>query len=72
MVGFHHIKAKNLIAMSKQLIKDFDGVAPSGMEAFQKIKGVGPKIALVTLNECYGIAEEDCCGFPSKEIFSKS
>ena len=54
-IGLYHNKALNIIALSKQLIDDFDGVVPNTMEELVTLKGVGRKTANVILGECYNI-----------------
>ncbi len=47
--GFYHNKAKNLIAMSKDLINKFDGQVPNNFEGLVSLAGVGRKTANVVL-----------------------
>ena len=47
--GFYHNKAKNLIAMSKDLINKFDGKVPNNFEDLVSLAGVGRKTANVVL-----------------------
>ena len=47
--GFYHNKAKNLIAMSKDLINKFDGQVPNNFEDLVSLAGVGRKTANVVL-----------------------
>ncbi len=47
--GFYHNKAKNLIAMSKDLVKKFDGQVPDNFEDLTSLAGVGRKTANVVL-----------------------
>lgn len=53
-IGFYNAKAKNVIALSKALIKKFDGKVPSTPEALQSLPGVGRKTANVVLNSYFG------------------
>lgn len=47
--GFYHNKAKNLIAMSKDLIEKFNGEVPGDFDALTSLAGVGRKTANVVL-----------------------
>lgn len=48
--GFFRNKARNLIAMSKDLVERFDGEVPSDMESLVSLAGVGRKTANVVLS----------------------
>ena len=45
--GFYHNKAKNIIACAKQLMEEYNGVVPSGLEELTGLAGVGRKTANV-------------------------
>ena len=49
-IGLFRNKAKNVIAMSRQLIERFGGQVPSSRAALQSLPGVGRKTANVVLN----------------------
>lgn len=49
-IGLFNNKAKNIIALSKKLIDDFDGIVPDNREDLEKLPGVGRKTANVVLN----------------------
>lgn len=51
--GFFRNKAKNLIAMSKELVEEFGGEVPSNMESLVSLPGVGRKTANVILSVCF-------------------
>lgn len=53
--GFFRNKAKNLIAMSKELVEHFDGEVPSKMESLATLPGVGRKTANVVLSVCFNV-----------------
>jgi len=53
-IGFYNAKAKNVIALSKALIADFDGKVPQTQEELETLPGVGRKSANVVLNQCFG------------------
>ena len=49
-IGLYRNKAKNLIALSEQLIRDHGGAVPADRAALEKLPGVGRKTANVVLN----------------------
>ena len=49
-IGLFRNKARNVIALSRQLIERFDGQVPSSRAALQSLPGVGRKTANVVLN----------------------
>ncbi len=53
-IGLWRNKAKNVIALSKMLIEDFDGEVPQEREALERLPGVGRKTANVVLNVAFG------------------
>ena len=53
-IGLYRNKAKNVIALSQQLIAQNDGEVPSGREALESLPGVGRKTANVVLNIAFG------------------
>ena len=53
-VGFFHVKAKNLKAMSKMLIEKFNGIVPESRDELITLKGVGRKTANVVLVYAFG------------------
>ncbi|HET6378535.1 MAG TPA: endonuclease III [Methylocella sp.] len=53
-IGFFRAKAKNVIALSERLVKDFGGVVPRSREALESLPGVGRKTANVVLNIAFG------------------
>jgi len=53
-IGLYRTKAKNLIALSKQLIAEHGGVVPPSREALEALPGVGRKTANVVLNVAFG------------------
>lgn len=52
-IGFFRTKAKNVIALSKKLIDEFDGKVPDTHEQLESLPGVGRKTANVILNTIY-------------------
>lgn len=48
-------KAKNLKAMSEQLVRDHGGVVPADLEALEALPGVGHKTASVVLIQAFGV-----------------
>jgi endonuclease-3 len=49
-IGLYRNKAKNVIALSEQLIRDHGGQVPHDRDALEKLPGVGRKTANVVLN----------------------
>lgn len=54
-IGLFNSKAKNIIALSKQLVERFNGEIPVDRDVLQTLAGVGRKTANVYLNEMYGL-----------------
>nr|WP_328805111.1 endonuclease III [Stappia albiluteola] len=53
-IGLYKNKAKNVIALSQQLIEEHGGEVPRDREALEKLPGVGRKTANVVLNIAFG------------------
>jgi endonuclease-3 len=53
-IGLYRTKAKNVIALSHRLIKDFGGEVPRSLEALESLPGVGRKTANVVMNTAFG------------------
>ncbi|MET0567506.1 MAG: endonuclease III [Hyphomicrobiaceae bacterium] len=53
-IGLYRNKAKNVIALSQQLISEHGGRVPHDREALEKLPGVGRKTANVVLNMAFG------------------
>ena len=53
-IGLFNSKAKNIVALSKDLIEKYDGKIPQSVDELQKLSGVGRKTANVFLNTMYG------------------
>ena len=53
-IGLYRNKAKNVIALSERLIKDFGGQVPEDREALESLPGVGRKTANVVMNIAFG------------------
>ena len=53
--GFYHNKAKNIIACATELVSEYDGVVPSGIDELTSLSGVGRKTANVIRGNVYGI-----------------
>ena len=53
-IGLFNTKAKNVIALSKALIRNFGGEVPRTREELQSLPGVGRKTANVVLNTAFG------------------
>jgi endonuclease III len=55
--GFFHVKARNIIAASRVLAKDFGGKVPRTMEELLTLPGVGRKTANIVLSHAFGVQE---------------
>jgi endonuclease-3 len=53
-IGLYRTKAKNVIALSKQLIAEHGGKVPHDRDALEALPGVGRKTANVVLNIAFG------------------
>jgi len=53
-LGFFNMKAKNVVALSEILVRDYRGEVPSDRDALQALPGVGRKTANVILNTAFG------------------
>jgi len=53
-IGLFNSKAKNIIALSKRLVEEFDSKVPSERAVLETLPGVGRKTANVVLNEAFG------------------
>ncbi len=51
--GFYRNKAKNILAMSRSLLENFNGQVPNDLEALQTLAGVGRKTANVVYSEAF-------------------
>ena len=52
-IGLFNTKAKNVIALSRALIRDFGGEVPATREQLETLPGVGRKTANVVLNTAF-------------------
>lgn len=53
-IGLYKNKAKNVVLLSEQLLRDHDGEVPENREALEELPGVGRKTANVVLNIYFG------------------
>lgn len=53
-IGLYRNKAKNVVALSQDLIDHHDSIVPDDREALEALPGVGRKTANVVLNICFG------------------
>ncbi len=53
-IGLYKTKAKNVVALSKRLIEDFDSQVPQDRDVLQTLPGVGRKTANVVMNIAFG------------------
>lgn len=54
-IGLYKNKAKNLLAMSKILIEEYDSMVPNSIEELIKLPGVGRKTANVVVSNAFGV-----------------
>jgi endonuclease-3 len=55
--GFFRAKARNLLAMARQIVERHGGRVPPELEALTALSGVGRKTANVVLGTAFGIAQ---------------
>jgi len=53
-IGLYRNKAKNVVALSEILLRDYGGNVPANREALEQLPGVGRKTANVVLNVAFG------------------
>ena len=53
-IGLYRNKAKNVIALCRELLEQHGGTVPNNREALERLPGVGRKTANVVLNEAFG------------------
>ena len=53
-IGLFNSKAKNVIALSEILVRDFGGVVPADRDVLTSLPGVGRKTANVVMNSAFG------------------
>lgn len=53
-IGLFNSKAKNVIALSDILVRDFDGLVPRDRDILTTLPGVGRKTANVVMNTAFG------------------
>lgn len=53
-IGLYRNKAKNVIALSKMILEEFDGQVPATRDELERLPGVGRKTANVVLNVAFG------------------
>lgn len=52
--GLYRMKAESIVAASRMLVEDFDGILPSTMDELLLFPGVGRKIANLLLGDIFG------------------
>ena len=55
-IGLYKNKSRNIVALSKMLVSDYDGEVPGSFDDLVKLPGVGRKTANVVLAEGFGKA----------------
>lgn len=56
-IGMYRQKAKNIVALARKLVEQFEGKVPRAHDALVSLPGVGRKTANVVLGNAFGIAE---------------
>jgi endonuclease-3 len=54
-IGLYNNKAKNIIALSQQLIEEYASIVPNNLDDLTKLPGVGRKSANVVLANAFGM-----------------
>jgi len=54
-IGLYHRKAKNIIALSKDLVNKHKGKVPHTREELESLKGVGRKTCNIILSNCFDV-----------------
>ncbi len=74
--GFHHSKAKDIIACAQMLVAEFDGQVPDNMDDLLKLPGVGRKSANLIMGDVWGqpaiVADTHCIRISNRLGFIKS
>ena len=52
--GFYNQKARSIVAISRVLVDDFDGIVPEDRATLMRLPGVGPKTADIVLSYAFG------------------
>ncbi len=52
--GFYHTKARDIVAMAKALLDEYNGVIPDTIDELVKLPGVGRKTANLIVGDIYG------------------
>ncbi len=55
-IGLYKNKSKNVVALSRKLVDEYDGKVPGNYDELVKLPGVGRKTANVVLAEGFGVA----------------
>lgn len=54
-IGLYHSKAKNIIALSKDIVDKYHGEVPNNRKELESLPGVGRKTCNVVLNNCFDV-----------------
>ena len=54
-IGMYKTKSKNIIALAKELVSEYDGEVPGDYDELIKLPGVGRKTANVVLSNAFGV-----------------
>ncbi len=74
--GFHHSKAKDIVACAQMLVNEFGGQVPQDMDSLLKLPGVGRKSANLIMGDVWGkpaiVADTHCIRLSNRMGFINS
>ncbi len=74
--GFHHSKAKDIVACAKMLVDEFGGKVPQDMDSLLRLPGVGRKSANLIMGDVWGkpaiVADTHCIRLSNRMGFITS
>jgi endonuclease-3 len=74
--GFHHSKAKDIIACAQKLVNEFDGQVPRDLDTLLTLPGVGRKSANLIMGDIWGepaiVADTHCIRLSNRMGFIDS
>ena len=74
--GFHHSKAKDIIACAQKLVQEFNGQVPQDLDTLLTLPGVGRKSANLIMGDIWGqpaiVADTHCIRLSNRMGFIES
>ncbi len=74
--GFHHSKAKDILACAQKLVSEFDGQVPRDLDTLLTLPGVGRKSANLIMGDVWGqpaiVADTHCIRLSNRIGFIES